>query len=238
MQFGVHALRLVRHHRRRGGRAVAAGAAAGAGTQAAIFVPWAEIREARPTLLYWRQAVRLTCGEPAAGSITVWQQVWDAAGPLWEAARAAGSSRRRRAPTRRRPDDSQGGARPHAVSLRHGRTSRRAAAPPGAGGEDDRGDDRAVLPRPSRRRPRRARRRPLSRVRRTAGLRAPPSGEVPLRRRQAHLRLVRDALLQAGDARAGAGGHALQRAADAEAPPGAGRGPSGRRPQDAGRGRG
>jgi hypothetical protein len=60
------------------------------GTQAAILVPWAEIRAAETTMLYWRRAVRLTCGEPAAGSITVWQPVWDAAGPLWEAARAAG----------------------------------------------------------------------------------------------------------------------------------------------------
>ena len=60
------------------------------GTQAAIFVPWAEIRAAETTMLYWRRAVRLTCGEPAAGTITVWQPVWAAAGPLWEAARAAG----------------------------------------------------------------------------------------------------------------------------------------------------
>ena len=35
------------------------------GTQAAIFVPWAEIRAAETTMLYWRRAVRLTCGEPA-----------------------------------------------------------------------------------------------------------------------------------------------------------------------------
>jgi hypothetical protein len=60
------------------------------GTQAAIFVPWAEIRDVRRTMLYWRQAVCLTCGEPAAGTITVWQPVWDVAGPLWQAARAAG----------------------------------------------------------------------------------------------------------------------------------------------------
>jgi hypothetical protein len=56
------------------------------GTQAAILVPWAGIRDVRPTRLYWRQAVRLTCGEPAAGSITVWRPVWDVAGPLWQAA--------------------------------------------------------------------------------------------------------------------------------------------------------
>jgi hypothetical protein len=55
-------------------------------TQAAICVPWAEIRAADQTMLYWRSAVRLTCGEPAAGTITVWQPVWDAAGPLWQAA--------------------------------------------------------------------------------------------------------------------------------------------------------
>jgi hypothetical protein len=60
------------------------------GTQAAIFVPWAEIRAVETTMLYWRPAVRLVCGEPAAGTITVWQPVWDAARPLWEAARAAG----------------------------------------------------------------------------------------------------------------------------------------------------
>ena len=52
------------------------------GTQAAIFVPWAEIREVRPTRLYWRKAAQLTCGEPAAGSITFRQPVWDTAGPL------------------------------------------------------------------------------------------------------------------------------------------------------------
>jgi len=60
------------------------------GTQAAIHVPWAEIRAAQSALLYWRNAARLTCGDPAAGTITVWQPVWDAAGPLWQAARAAG----------------------------------------------------------------------------------------------------------------------------------------------------
>ena len=56
------------------------------GTQAAILVPWVEIREALPVRLYWRKAARLTCGEPAAGSITVWRPVWDVAGPMWEAA--------------------------------------------------------------------------------------------------------------------------------------------------------
>jgi len=61
------------------------------GTQQAIFVPWAEIRDVRSTLLYWRRAVRLTCGEPVAGTVTVWQPVWDVAGPLWQAARAGGA---------------------------------------------------------------------------------------------------------------------------------------------------
>jgi hypothetical protein len=61
------------------------------GTQAAIFIPWREIRASQPTLLYWRRAVRLACGEPQAGAVTVWQPVWDAAGPLWEQARAAGA---------------------------------------------------------------------------------------------------------------------------------------------------
>ena len=56
------------------------------GTQAPIYVPWAEIRDVRPARLYWRKAVCLSCGEPAAGTITVWQPVWDAAGPLWQAA--------------------------------------------------------------------------------------------------------------------------------------------------------
>jgi hypothetical protein len=62
------------------------------GLQRPIFVPWTEIREARSTMLYWRQAVRLVCGEPAAGAVTVWRPVWDVAGPLWEAARAGGAS--------------------------------------------------------------------------------------------------------------------------------------------------
>ena len=56
------------------------------GVQAAIFVPWREIRDARPVRLYWRRAVRLTCGEPPAGKVTLWQPVWDVAGPLWQAA--------------------------------------------------------------------------------------------------------------------------------------------------------
>jgi hypothetical protein len=60
------------------------------GTQAAINVPWAEIRAAQPAMLYWRRAARLTCGQPAAGTITVWQPVWDAAGPVWQAAQVAG----------------------------------------------------------------------------------------------------------------------------------------------------
>ncbi len=55
------------------------------GVQAAVFVPWTSIRDARKARLYWRKAVRLTCGDPAAGSVTVWQPVWDAAAPLWEA---------------------------------------------------------------------------------------------------------------------------------------------------------
>lgn len=58
------------------------------GEQAAISVPWVEIRDARPTMLYWRAAVCLTCGEPEVGRITVWRPVWDAAEPLWKAARA------------------------------------------------------------------------------------------------------------------------------------------------------
>ena len=79
------------------------------GTQAAIFVPWAEIRDAQPTRLYWRAAVRLACGEPAAGSITVWQPVWDVAGPLWQAAWQAPPAPPARRP-RRPPDESQGAA--------------------------------------------------------------------------------------------------------------------------------
>jgi hypothetical protein len=61
------------------------------GVQDPISVPWAEIREARSTRLYWRRAVRLVCGDPAAGTVTVWQPVWDVAAPLWEAARAGGA---------------------------------------------------------------------------------------------------------------------------------------------------
>jgi hypothetical protein len=60
------------------------------GTQAPVFLPWSGIRDAQSTMLYWRRAVRLVCGDPVAGTVTVWQPVWDAAGPLWEAARACG----------------------------------------------------------------------------------------------------------------------------------------------------
>jgi hypothetical protein len=60
------------------------------GRQAAMLVPWPEITAAASTRLYWRRATRLTCGEPAVGSITVWQPVWEAAAPLWRAARRAG----------------------------------------------------------------------------------------------------------------------------------------------------
>jgi hypothetical protein len=59
------------------------------GRQRPIFVPWREIRDVRSTLLYWRRAVCLTCGEPPTGTITVWQPVWDVASPLWQAARGA-----------------------------------------------------------------------------------------------------------------------------------------------------
>ena len=54
------------------------------GVQAAIFVPWSEITEVRQVRLYWRRAMRLTCGRPPVGKITVWRPVWDAAGPLWQ----------------------------------------------------------------------------------------------------------------------------------------------------------
>ena len=57
------------------------------GVQAAILVPWSEIRDVRRVRLYWRPAVRLTCGEPPAGRITVWRPVWEVAGPLWQAVR-------------------------------------------------------------------------------------------------------------------------------------------------------
>ena len=59
------------------------------GVQQAIIVPWTEIHEVGSALLYWRQAVCLTCGDPAAGTLTVWQPVWDAAAPVWHAARMA-----------------------------------------------------------------------------------------------------------------------------------------------------
>jgi hypothetical protein len=55
------------------------------GIQAAILVPWDEIRQAQQTHLYWRPAARLTCGSPRVSTITVWKPVWDVAGPLWVA---------------------------------------------------------------------------------------------------------------------------------------------------------
>lgn len=61
------------------------------GRQAAILVPWRDIVDVRPVRLYWRRAVRLTCGTPAVGTITVWEPVWNVAAPLWAAHRHAGS---------------------------------------------------------------------------------------------------------------------------------------------------
>ncbi len=60
------------------------------GAQSAIFLPWAEIGQVQPVRLYWRRAVRLACGEPQAGAVTIFEPIWDAAGPLWQAAGAAG----------------------------------------------------------------------------------------------------------------------------------------------------
>lgn len=68
------------------------------GVQRPIFVPWAEIHEARSTLLYWRQATRLICGRPPVGTVTVWRPVWDEAAPLWQAARAGDAARSADAP--------------------------------------------------------------------------------------------------------------------------------------------
>jgi len=58
------------------------------GAQAAVFLPWNQIRRVEPVRLYWRRSVRLTCGEPRVGTVTFFQPVWDVAGPLWDAARA------------------------------------------------------------------------------------------------------------------------------------------------------
>jgi hypothetical protein len=72
------------------------------GVKRPVFVPWGEVREVRSTLLYCRRAVRLACGEPAAGTVTVWRPVWDAAAPFRDAARGSG---------RTAPPDAPGGAK-------------------------------------------------------------------------------------------------------------------------------
>jgi len=105
----------------------------------------------------------------------------------------------------------------------------------GPRGEDHRGDDRPVLPRPSRGRGR-PRRRALRGVLGAARVRPPASGEVPVWRRQTHLRELRDALLPARDARAGARGDAVQRPAHAAPPPCADGGAPRRPAQDAAHG--
>lgn len=61
------------------------------GLQAPLFVPWSEIREARPVRLFWRPAVRLGCGAPEVGAVTVFRPIWDVAAPFWT---AAGGGRR------------------------------------------------------------------------------------------------------------------------------------------------
>lgn len=59
------------------------------GVQPAVFVPWPDIAQAERARLYWREAVRLTCGRPAVGTVTVFRPVWAAAEPLWRASRSA-----------------------------------------------------------------------------------------------------------------------------------------------------
>lgn len=59
------------------------------GTQAAILVPWRDIARTERVTLYWRAGVRLVCGQPEAGRVTVYREIWDAAQARWQAARAA-----------------------------------------------------------------------------------------------------------------------------------------------------
>jgi len=42
------------------------------------LVPWAELKRARPTRLYWRPAVALTIGAPAIATITVYEDLYQA----------------------------------------------------------------------------------------------------------------------------------------------------------------
>lgn len=58
------------------------------GVQPAVLVPWPGIAQAERTRLYWREAVRLTCGRPAVGTITVFRPVWEAADLLWRASQS------------------------------------------------------------------------------------------------------------------------------------------------------
>jgi hypothetical protein len=58
------------------------------GVQAAICVPWRDIALAEKVRLYWRPAVRLTCGRPEVGRFTVWRDIWNAADAHWAAAQS------------------------------------------------------------------------------------------------------------------------------------------------------
>lgn len=58
------------------------------GNQAAVFLPWADIRGVEGARLFWMRAVRLTCGSPEAGTVTLPQSVWTTAAPLWSAAQS------------------------------------------------------------------------------------------------------------------------------------------------------
>lgn len=57
------------------------------GLQSAIMVPWRDVARAERVTLYWRAGVRLVCGQPEAGRVTVYRDIWDAAEPYWRAAR-------------------------------------------------------------------------------------------------------------------------------------------------------
>jgi len=59
------------------------------GLQAAIMVPWRDVARAEPVTLYWRAGVRLICGQPETGRVTVYREIWDIAEPHWGAARTA-----------------------------------------------------------------------------------------------------------------------------------------------------
>ncbi len=46
-----------------------------------MLIPWAEIKQVRRTILYWRKAARLTIGDPPVTTIAMWMSLFERVRP-------------------------------------------------------------------------------------------------------------------------------------------------------------